>query len=247
MNRGIADITPLTLLDFPGKVACILWFSGCNFRCQYCYNADLAKASMAKTGFLSRIREHSVEEFLKSRAGFLDGVVMSGGECSLCPDLPDVCSLARSMGYAVKLDTNGTNPKLIQQLVESDLVQYIALDYKAPQHMFSDMAGCPQRLWNAFSESLDWLIARQFPFEVRTTVHPDLLLENDINTIIDDLAARGYSGTYYLQHYFHTETNMQHLSEPIRHFNPHLLHSTIPVSLRNFPDETAFYARAGAF
>ncbi len=239
MNQGIEDITPLTLMDYPGKAACILWFGGCNMRCRYCYNADLAKGCKAKAAFPTHLREKSLEEFLRSRAGFLDGVVLSGGECSLCPDLPSICQLARSLGYAVKMDTNGTRPDVIRQLVGDGLIDYIALDYKAPPSLFSSITGgCTQRQWEAFSESLQYLIGSGFPFEVRTTVHPDLLEEKDISNIIEDLLSRGYQGTYYIQHYFHTDNNMEHLTPPTNPFFPEKLSGGLPVVLRHFKTGT---------
>lgn len=234
MYQGIEDITPLTLLDFPGKTACILWFGGCNMRCRYCYNADLAKGCKAKAAFPDHLREKSLPEFLRSRAGFLDGIVLSGGECSLCPDLYHICHLARSLGYSVKMDTNGTNPNLVQHITRKGLIQYIALDYKAPVDRFPFISGASPVLFPSFSRTLQYLIDRDFPFEVRTTIHPDLLDENDINRIIADLKVRGYRGTYYLQHYFHTNNNMGRLKHPARTFDPSLLDGSIPVELRNF-------------
>ena len=238
MHQGIEDITPLTLLDYPGKAACILGFGGCNMRCRYCYNADLAKGCKAKATFPSHLREKSLEEFLKTRAGFLDGVVLSGGECSLCPDLPEICRLAQSLGYEVKMDTNGTRPDTVRFLVEQGLVNYIALDYKAPSDEFANITGgCSANLFAAFGKTLQYLIGSEFPFEVRTTVHPDLLDEKAVGRIIKDLAARGYRGTYYLQHYFHTDHNMDQLERPVRAFDPGKLPGNIPVVLRHFKTE----------
>lgn len=235
MDQSITDITPLTLLDYPGKTACILWSGGCNMRCRYCYNAELLQSNCRQdTCFPSVPKESSLANFLKARAGFLDGVVLSGGECSLNKHLPDICRLARSLDYAVKMDTNGSRPDVVRQLVSEGLVQYIALDYKAPRHLFNDITQCAGHVYDAFSRTLDWLISLNFPFEVRTTVHPDLLDEENINMIIDDLEQRGYGGTYYLQYYFHTDSTLGSLKQPVHHFDRSLLSDSIPTGFRNF-------------
>ncbi|MFR4417723.1 MAG: radical SAM protein [Akkermansia sp.] len=101
-GRGIADITPLTLLDFPNKVACIFWLRGCNLFCQYCYNVSLVRGTDSPAGDRT-----DYLDFLRDRVGFLDGVVLSGGECTLCPDLIPICRNIRQLGFAVKIDTNG--------------------------------------------------------------------------------------------------------------------------------------------
>lgn len=102
---GIADITPLTLLDFPNKVACIFWLRGCNLFCQYCYNVSLVRGTDSPAGDRT-----DYLDFLRDRVGFLDGVVLSGGECTLCPDLIPICRNIRQLGFAIKIDTNGTRP-----------------------------------------------------------------------------------------------------------------------------------------
>ena len=107
-GRGIADITPLTLLDFPNKVACIFWLGGCNLFCQYCYNVSLVKNAASGTGGRT-----DYLDFLRDRVGFLDGVVLSGGECTLCPDLIPICREIRQLGFAIKIDTNGTRPSVV--------------------------------------------------------------------------------------------------------------------------------------
>ncbi len=228
-GQSIADITPLTLLDFPDKVACIFWLRGCNLSCRYCYNVSLVKCPYtAENG-----REDYLN-FLREREGFLDGVVLSGGECTLCPDLSTICREIRALGLAIKIDTNGTRPDVVRELVEGGLCDYIALDYKAPQDKFGLITGRAE-LFEPFSSTLDYLIARGFPFEVRTTVHPDLLDEDDINRIIADLQTRGYPGIYYLQHFFDTGHTLHHLGRPEKEFNPTLLRTDIPLGFRNFP------------
>lgn len=224
----LSDITPLTLLDYPGKTACIFWFSLCNLRCRYCYNTSFIKGGRQAWTVTATL------EFLKDRAGFLDGVVMSGGECTLFPALIPLAKEAKNLGYLIKIDTNGTRPEVIRRLVEEGLIDYVALDYKAPKNLYKSITG-RQTEFEAFSETLDYLIEKQFHFETRTTIHPDLLDEDATNQIINDLARRNYNGTLYLQHYFHTEKNMGNLTLPKKTFDTSLLKKDIPLGFRNFP------------
>lgn len=228
-GRGIADITPLTLLDFPGKVACILWLRGCNLFCQYCYNVSLVTGTATPSGDRT-----DYLDFLGDRVGFLDGVVLSGGECTLCPDLIPICRQIRRLGFAIKIDTNGTRPSVVKTLVEEGLCDYIALDYKAPSEHFGAVTGRPD-LFSAFSSTLDYLIASTTAFEVRTTVHPDLLTEDHVNTIIRDLTKRGYEGNYFVQNFYQTNQTLNSLPSPTRPFDRNRLDaSAIPVHFRNF-------------
>ncbi len=109
----IYSVTPFTMLDFPGRTACIVWFSGCNMRCGYCHNPQIVKGK-------GRGDIKQVMDFLRKRAGLLDGVVLSGGEASVYPGLPDFIREVRDLGYAVKLDTNGLRPDIIRDFLEQD-------------------------------------------------------------------------------------------------------------------------------
>lgn len=187
----ICDITPFTLQDFPDHTACILWFKYCNFRCMYCYNVDIVKGSMVKKNI------PEIWEFLRSRIGLLDGVVLSGGECTLYSGLRSFVANVRSLGFKIKIDTNGSNPAIIKSLCSSNLVDYIALDYKAPQYLFSKITKYHNQ--EPFFETLDYLCNSSTNFEVRTTVHTALLNEIDVANIIYDLDSRNYRGVYYIQ------------------------------------------------
>jgi len=188
----IYDITPFTALDYPEHLATIFWFAGCNMRCPYCYNPDIVLGE-------GRLSHTQALDFLKSRHGLLDGVVLSGGEATLYPELPALCHEIKAMGFKIKLDTNGSNPEMIRELISLGLLDCIALDYKAPKEKFQEIT--KNRHFDLFSMSLNLLLRSNFPFEVRTTVCPDLLSVEDINRIITDLHKRGYKGTYYLQQY----------------------------------------------
>jgi pyruvate formate lyase activating enzyme len=193
----IYSVTPFTMLDFPGKTACIVWFSGCNMRCPYCHNPQIVKGK-------GRGDVGQVFDFLKKRAGLLDGVVLSGGEASAYPGLPDFITQVKKLGYAVKLDTNGLRPDIIDDFLRQSFLNYIALDYKAPPHKFKKVTGVDK--YNEFTKTLDLLCAQKaIPFEVRTTVHTDLMDEDDVDAIIHDLENRGYQGRHAIQNFTHSD------------------------------------------
>ena len=116
----------MTLLDFPGKIGCTVFLGGCNFRCPYCHNASLVMPG----GEADAISLEELLGFLHSRRGRLQGVCISGGEPTLHPDLPELISEIKAMGYAVKLDTNGTNPEMLLSLMNDGLLDYVAMDIK---------------------------------------------------------------------------------------------------------------------
>jgi pyruvate formate lyase activating enzyme len=193
----IYSVTPFTMLDFPGHIACIIWFSGCNMRCPYCHNPQIVKGK--GRGDLAQ-----VTDFLKGRQGLLDGVVLSGGEASGYPGLPAFIRQVKEMGYAVKLDTNGLRPDIIRSHLDAGFLDYVALDYKAPPEKFKRVTGTGG--YDLFSRTLDLLCTqKKVEFEVRTTVHTALMDEADISGIIRDLESRGYAGTYAIQNFRHSD------------------------------------------
>lgn len=188
----VYSITPFTLLDYPDKTACILWFAGCNMRCSYCYNPDIVLGK-GKLGIAK------IMDFLHSRKGMLDGVVLSGGECTLHKDLIPMIKAIRSLGYTVKLDTNGCRPKVMKQILEANLVDYVALDFKALPESFQRVTSSD--LFAEFEETLHMLIYSATRFELRTTVHADLITETDFRNMVGFLESKHYKGNYYLQHF----------------------------------------------
>ena len=224
----VYSVTPFTMLDFPGHTACIVWFSGCNMRCPYCHNPELVKNK-------GKGRIEQVLNFLQKRSGLLDGVVISGGEASVYSGLDDFITEVKKMGYAVKLDTNGLRPEVIEYLLNEDMVDYIALDYKAPPYKFKKVTGTDK--FTAFSRTLDILCTQKnIPFEVRTTVHTVLLDEADIQTIIHDLEKRGYEGNYYIQN-FRADNDRMTL-KPLPHQN-----RTLDVIALTQPNNFSIYFR----
>lgn len=225
MQKPIHSITPFTLLDYPDKTACILWFAGCNMRCVYCYNPGIVQGK----------GQHSYEDalqFLSKRKQLLDGVVLSGGECTSHKDLVVFCEQLKAAGLLVKVDTNGSNPRMIGELVKKGLVDYIALDYKAPPYKYPAIT--QSSLYGMFAKTLQLLVNEDVPFEVRTTVHTDLLNEEDIQVMIDYLAQEGYQGKLYIQHFINDTITLGHLGNSRSRIIPDKVKSNcIDVVLRN--------------
>lgn len=227
--RHPADITPLTFLDYPRKAACIFWYTGCNLRCPYCYNPDLV---------LGNGGGHDELAFLRERRGFLEAVVLSGGECTLNPDIEELCRQIKLLGYLIKIDTNGSNPHILKRLIEKQYIDYVAVDHKMPSTRTWPLPGS-HTLYERFRESLQLLQEYRVPHEVRTTVHPALLDEADILQMIREAHAEGYDGTYYLQFFFNAGHTLGHLPPPVRRYDRNLLdtHSPLPIGYRNFPED----------
>lgn len=198
MSTPIHDITPFTLIDYPGKTACIIWFAGCNMRCLYCYNT----AIVLEKGKLSF---NDALHFLHKRKNLLDGVVLSGGECTIHKNLEVFIADIKLLGMLVKIDTNGSNPTLMQRLIDKQLVDYVSLDFKAPPKKFQYITQAD--LFVPFEQTLDILTHSSLPFEVRTTVHSALLDKDTVYKMIDYLHSKNYTNTFYIQqHVNNTKT-----------------------------------------
>jgi pyruvate formate lyase activating enzyme len=223
-NRPIYDITPFSILDYREHLSAIFWFAGCNMRCDYCYNADIVFGK-------GTISTDEALNFLKSRIGLLDAVVLSGGEATLFKELIPFAQQIKAMGFKIKLDTNGTSPAVIQALTDQKLIDFISLDYKAPEAKFQDLTH--HQHFEVFNQTLLQLIDSAFPFEARTTVHRDLLDENDINAIIEDLHAKGYKGTYYIQNFLYDDNTIAKLKAPLKCLEKKLLSPLLHVEFRN--------------
>ena len=222
-HKSVYDITKFTHLDYPGYLACIIWFSGCNMRCDYCYNKDIVLAKNGKYDL------YDVINFLKDRVGLLDGVVLSGGEATN-HYLVELCREIKELGYKIKLDTNGSNFTALKELCELKLIDYIALDYKAPPSKYKEITKSTK--FNEFSVSLQYLILSDIDFEVRTTLHADLLNEDDINEIIKDLNSRGYKNSYFIQEFMDTENNIGNMESPKNSFDKSKLLDSLDVVFR---------------
>jgi len=221
--KVIYDLTSFTHLDYPNHLSCIVWFSGCNMRCDYCYNKDIVFAKDGKYSY------NDILDFLKTRVNLLEAVVLSGGEASSY-DLVPFCQKIKQLGFKIKLDTNGTNFLHIKELIDLNLLDYVALDYKAPEAKFTQITHSNK--FDEFSKTLDLLINSNVEFEARTTVHADLLSSDDINEIIIDLKNRGYKNSYFIQEFLETEKNIGDLKRAKNKLDKSSLRSDLEVIFR---------------
>lgn len=221
-DKVVYDLQKFTHLDYPGHLACIVWFSACNMRCDFCYNKDIVFAKSAKYSM------NNVLEFLQNRIGLLEAVVLSGGEATL-HKLKEFCIEIKKLGFLIKLDTNGTHFELIKELVEAGLVDFFAIDYKAPQYKFKQITHSNK--FFQFSKTIDFIIHSQIEYEIRTTLHNDLLDVHDVNFIIEDLVVRGYTKTYYIQK-FKEGVNIGNLEDSLKKFSEELLSKKLKIKWR---------------
>ena len=175
----ISGLQKLTLLDFPGHTACTVFTGGCNYRCPFCHNAELVLRPEEQP----EIPEAEFFALLEKRRGLLDGVAVTGGEPTLQPDLPEFLSRIRDLGYAVKLDTNGTRPDLLKRLVREGLVQYVAMDIKNSPARYAETAGAADPQLDRIRESAAFLLEGTVPYEFRTTVVRELHTPEDLAEI----------------------------------------------------------------
>jgi pyruvate formate lyase activating enzyme len=176
----IGGFQKFSLADFPGKISAIVFTRGCNFRCPYCHNPELVDPAR----YAPQIPQEEVLRFLGSRRGQLQGVVLTGGEPTLHDDLPSFLSEVRALGFAAKLDTNGTNPDLLQRLIRDSLVDYIAMDVKAPLTAYPRIAGASVRVED-IERSVRLVIQSGLPHEFRTTYEGSLLSTQDMQAIAE--------------------------------------------------------------
>lgn len=161
----IAGLQKMTLLDFPGRVACTIFLQGCNFRCPFCHNSDLLERQGNGT-----IPVEELLSFLRKRQGLLDGVCITGGEPTLQPDLEDFVRQIKALGYPVKLDTNGGRPDVLKRLVGEGLIDYVAMDIKNSPARYGETVGLSKVDMEAIDESIRFLLSDAVAYEFRTTV-----------------------------------------------------------------------------
>ena len=160
----IHGLQKMTLLDYPGKVACTVFFGGCDMRCPYCHNAELLDGSAP-----SVMSDEELLDFLKKRKGLLDGVAITGGEPLLQKDLPDLAARIRELGYPIKLDTNGNHPDRLDRMIRDGLVQYTAMDIKNSPERYAETIGLPAFDITPIKESAAILLEGRTDYEFRTT------------------------------------------------------------------------------
>ena len=190
----IAGLQKMTLLDYPGKVACTVFLQGCNFRCPFCHNSSLVLAPGA-SGVLS---EESVINFLAERRPKLNAVCISGGEPTMYADLPSFIYRLKDLGFSVKLDTNGTNPEMLYSLVADELIDYVAMDIKSSKAGYPLAIGKPGMDLFAVEESVAYLLSDSIDYEFRTTLVRGIHTDSDMIGIGEWI--RG-AKRYFLQGY----------------------------------------------
>jgi len=223
----IAGLQPVSLLDFPGRVAAIVFTQGCPLRCVYCHNPELIPARSAAC-----LDAKETLERIGSRRMFLDGVVVTGGEPTVHPDLPEFLAEIKAIGLETKLDTNGVNPRMVERILKEGLADYVAMDLKHVWGRYPDVVGRAQpKIAENCAETMRLLRASGVPCEFRTTVYPAL---HDVD---DLLAIAGYLGPgdrYALQEIRYDKTlepdlprsgrpDLESVAERIRAARPGLL------------------------
>lgn len=192
----ISGLQKLTLLDFPTKVAAIIFTQGCNFRCPYCQNSGLIPM---EGDYL--IDEEEVLGYLQKRKGIIDGLVISGGEPTVQKDLIEFIKKVKDLGFLVKLDTNGSNPKVLKELLDNKLIDYVAMDIKYTLDDYKKVAGLKPLISN-LEESIKLIKKSNIEHEFRTTIIKNI---HDIDTILNICDYIGKDENYYVQNFEQSE------------------------------------------
>jgi pyruvate formate lyase activating enzyme len=173
----LAGLQKNSFIDFPGKISCVLFTTGCNFICPYCHNADLARGE-----YPERFESKEISDFLRSRRGMLEGVAITGGEPTLDRGIADLCRTVKSLGYPVKLDTNGSRPAVLRGLIEQRLVDFIAMDIKAPLNDYHPFSRNP-RIHERLTASIRLIMESAPAYEFRTTCAAPFVNPTAVETI----------------------------------------------------------------
>ena len=231
----ISGLQKMTLLDYPGKVACTVFLQGCNFRCPFCHNSDLLGACGPE-----EIPVETLMAFLKKRVGLLDAVCITGGEPTLQPDLVELIRQIKALGYAVKLDTNGTRPEVVKALAQQGLIDYVAMDIKNAPSRYGDTAGSHTLDIGALEETMRFLMGGGVDYEFRTTVvaqlHDNAAMQ-EMGQWLQTLNPTGKAKALYLQGFMDRDTVLMgglsaHSKEKMQEFKDILAPYADKVELR---------------
>lgn len=218
----ISKIIKNSMIDFPRRIACVAFTNGCNWKCWYCQNSQLLHEPEDKS--------QELFDYLANRIGWIDGVVICGGEPTIHADLPQTIRKIKEMGFDVKLDTNGTNSEMLAKLIDEKLVDYVAMDIKAPNEKLEQIALCKHK-FDEVEKSIDILLQNKVEYEFRTTVTPDLN-EGDIVSMAKRIAG---AEKYILQPYrrpdFLHNAPEPHKIETLAHF-VQIANEFVPTFLR---------------
>lgn len=227
-----AGFQKISLVDFDKKISCTLFTAGCDFKCPFCHNADLVV--YAKN--VNYVPFSEIMDYLTRRKGLLDAVVITGGEPTMMPDLKEKIISIRSLGYKIKLDTNGTNPDVLKDLVESGLVDYVAMDIKNSQVHYAKTTGQNYLDFSPILESINYLLAGHVDYEFRTTLIREFHNEEDIKMISKMILG---AKRYFLQRFINSENCITHdlhevTKEDAERYKNILLPYINTVSLRGY-------------
>ena len=227
----IGGLRRVSLIDYPGLICATVFLQGCNFKCPYCHNPELVDPGLFRTS----IKENTVMEFLDSRKGKLDAVTICGGEPTIQDDLNRFIKQIKKMGFAVKLDTNGSQPNVIKALIAEKLVDFIAMDVKAPLDKYKEIVKTNVNQ-DSIKESIKIILKAKVPYEFRTTVVESQLGENDILQIGKLIAGASH---YVLQNFVNLRTldkkfqkEKTFSEEKLQKIKNHLEHQIPSVTIR---------------
>jgi len=214
----ICALQKTTLIDYPGHVAATVFTAGCNFRCPWCYSKELVLPELIAAQPV--IPPEEILEFLKGKQGLLEGVVLCGGEPTLHSDLPEFIKKIKDLGFLVKLDSNGSNPKMLKDLIDQKLVDYVAMDIKLPKERYSLVFGGKLSVED-IEESIRILKNSDIDFEFRTTVAPEVHTPGDLGEMAHWIGQEvpGRPPKYFLQN-FRPGRNIDPAFESRRPFLP---------------------------
>ena len=193
----IGGFQRFSLIDYPGKICAIIFTQGCNFRCPYCHNRELVNPKL----FQEPIDENDIFRFLEKRKGKLDAVEITGGEPTLQPDLIEFMRKIKAMGFLIKLDTNGTNPEVVEKIIKNKLVDYIAMDVKAPLEKYEKVVRAKVDK-QKIKEAISLIMNSHIDYEFRTTIIKNILTKEDIIDIAKTIKG---SKLYVLQKFIHSK------------------------------------------
>jgi len=192
----IGGLEKSTLIDYPGRIAATVFLLGCNFRCPFCYSSELVLPE--KMAEQPKIAEKAFFDFLKERQGLLEGVVICGGEPTIHKDLPDFIKRIKDLGFLLKLDTNGSNPEMLRELMQKGLVDYVAMDIKAPLGAKYDLATGVKVDLDKIKESIEIIKGSGVDYEFRSTIVPSIHTKEDVIQMAKDISP---AKKYYLQNF----------------------------------------------
>jgi len=214
----ICALAKTTLIDYPGKVAATVFLAGCNFRCPWCYSKELVLPELIAQQ--PEIPQEDFFAFLKEKQGLLGGVVLCGGEPTINPELPDFIKKIKNLDFLVKLDTNGSNPKMLKELIDRGLLDYVAMDIKLPKERYSLVFGGNLSV-DDIKESIKILKNSNIDFEFRTTCAPTVHTVADLEQMARWIgeSVPGKKPKYFLQN-FRPERTIDPKFEALKPFGP---------------------------